>query len=134
MRPGLKLALAGLMGMAVGVLGSQALLAEPEIKRNLLRHEDLTATDKEVYMTVIDAAPGATFPLHTHPGDEFAYLLEGSVELDLADQPPMMIKPGDSVHIVRDKVHGGKIAGTTPAKLLTVHIIDKGKPITIPVK
>jgi hypothetical protein len=35
---------------------------------------------------------------------------------------------------MREKVHGGKVTGHTPAKLLATHIVDKGKPLTTPAK
>jgi hypothetical protein len=35
----------------------------------------------------------------------------------------------------RDVPHAGfKVAGDTPIKFLTVHIVDKGKPMTVLVK
>jgi hypothetical protein len=34
---------------------------------------------------------------------------------------------------VRDVPHAGyKVVGDKPLKLLTVHIVDKGKPMTVP--
>lgn len=135
MRSNLKLATAMLFGAALGVAGTQGLYAQQEIKRNVVQHADLTGTTTtEVYMTVIDAPPGSAFAPHVHHGDEFTYVLQGSVELDVAGQGARTVKAGDSIHIERETVHSGKVAGDTPLKLLAVHIVDKGKPLVDPVK
>jgi quercetin dioxygenase-like cupin family protein len=136
MKTSLKLSLALLFGIGLGIGGTQVLQAEqPEIKRNVLQHADLTGVPgKEVYMTVIDAAPGASFAPHIHHGDEFTYVLQGSLDLDVDGEGQKTVKAGDSIHVEREKVHGGKVAGSTPVKLLAIHIVDKGKPLADAVK
>src|SRR5688572_11375053 len=69
---------------------------------------------KEVLVTLLEAAPGAEFPTHTHPGDEFLYVIDGSIE--------------GFVEQTRNPVQTGE------AKLLAIHIVDKGKPLTTPAK
>lgn len=135
MRTNLKLALALLGGMALGAAATQGLTAAPEIKRDVLQHSDLTGSSTtEVYMTLIEAPPGSSFAPHIHHGDEFTYVMEGALDLDIAGQGTRSVKAGDSIHVNRDTVHGGKVASATPAKLLAVHIVDKGKPLADPVK
>jgi len=135
MRTNLKLALALLGGMALGAAATQGLTAAPEIKRDVLQHSDLTGSSTtEVYMTLIEAPPGSSFAPHIHHGDEFTYVMEGALDLDIAGQGTRSVKAGDSIHVSRDTVHGGKVASATPAKLLAVHVVDKGKPLADPVK
>ena len=135
MRGNLKLAVALLGGIALGAVATHGLTAATEIKRDVLQHSDLTGSSTtEVYMTVIDAPPGSSFAPHIHHGDEFTYVLEGVIDLDIAGQGTKSVKAGDSIHVNRDTVHGGKVASATPAKLLAVHIVDKGKPLAEPVK
>jgi quercetin dioxygenase-like cupin family protein len=61
-------------------------------------------------------------------------VLQGSLDLDVDGEGQRTVKAGDSIHVERDKVHGGKVAGSTPVKLLAIHIVDKGKPLADPVK
>jgi quercetin dioxygenase-like cupin family protein len=131
----LKLFLAVLLGMALGVGGMQVLHAQQDIKRDVLQHADLTGDPgKEVYMTLIEAPPGAAFAPHIHHGDEFTYVMQGTLELDVAGQGLKTVKAGDSIHVDREKIHGGKVTSSAPAKLLAVHVVDKGKPLAEPVK
>jgi quercetin dioxygenase-like cupin family protein len=131
----LKLGLTLLFGIALGAVGMQGLQAEQEITRNVLQHSDLTGTTTtEVYMTEITAPPGSVFPRHIHHGDEFTYVLQGSAEVDIAGEGAKTFKAGDTIHVTRETVHGGKVTGDAPLKLLAVHIVDKGKPLADPVK
>jgi quercetin dioxygenase-like cupin family protein len=135
MRTNLKLALALLGGIALGAAATHGLQAQQEIKRNVLQHADLTgSTTTEVYMTMIEAPPGSAFAPHIHHGDEFTYVVEGALDLDVAGQGTKSVKAGDTIHVNRETVHGGKVASATPLKLLAVHIVDKGKPLVDPVK
>ena len=123
------------IGVVIGVLGMQSLNAQTStMKRTPLIKADLTGVDgKDVYVTLIEAQPGAEFPPHIHYGDEFAYLIEGSID-GFVEQTPAPLTGGGIFHAPREKVHGGKGTGNAPAKLLTVLIVDKGKPVMEPVK
>ena len=135
MRTNLKLTLALLGGIGLGAAATHGLQAQQEIKRNVLQHADLTGTTTtEVYMTMIEAPPGSAFAPHIHHGDEFTYVMEGALDLDVAGQGTKSVKAGDTIHVNRETVHGGKVASATPLKLLAVHIVDKGKPLVDPVK
>jgi quercetin dioxygenase-like cupin family protein len=136
MKTSLHLSLALAVGIGLGVGGMQVLQAEQQaITRNVLQHADLTGVPgTEVYMTLIDAAPGTSFAPHVHHGDEFTYVLQGSLDLDVAGEGSKTVKAGDSIHVARETVHGGKVSGSTPVKLLAIHVVDKGKPLADPVK
>jgi quercetin dioxygenase-like cupin family protein len=129
-----RLCAAGLVGIAIGAFGMHALHAQaPAIKRVPLMKADLTGMEgKEVVMTLIEAQPGADFPAHTHPGDEFLFVIEGSI-VTFVEQQRTSVNTGGSFHAPRGKPHGGSI-GEKPARLLTVHIVDKGKPFAEPVR
>jgi len=57
--------------------------------------------------------------LLTHEGEEVLYLLEGTIEFQIADQAFVM-KAGDCVHFNCSKPHMGRNVGKTPARLLMV--------------
>ena len=102
------------------------------VKRTALYKADLTGVDgKEVVMTLIEAAPGTEVPAHTHPGDEFLFVIEGSID-GFIEKTTNVVQAGGTFHAQRERVHGGVVTGTSPAKLLTVHVVDKGKPLATP--
>jgi len=55
-------------------------------------------------------------------------------DLDIAGQGTKSVKAGDTIHVNRETVHGGKVASATPVKLLAVHIVGKGKPLAEPAR
>jgi quercetin dioxygenase-like cupin family protein len=88
----------------------------------------------EVVVGVVEAAPGASAVLHTHAGEEAFYVLSGATAVS-PDGKPIVFEEGKAKINVRDVPHGAfTITGDKTLKLLTVHIVDKGKPLYIPVK
>jgi quercetin dioxygenase-like cupin family protein len=124
-------ALAVVIGIAIGAAGMHLLQARhPGVNAARLLQADLTGVaGKEVFMSVIEVQPGAEVAPHLHHGDEFVYVIEGSYER-FVEQVQSVANAGDVFHVEREKVHGGKAVGAVAAKLLTIHVVDKGKPLT----
>jgi quercetin dioxygenase-like cupin family protein len=126
----------GLLGAAVAfaLLAMPALSLAQDTKRTELKRGDLTGKDMDVIMAVVELPVGSVAPLHTHPGEEAYYVIEGGT-VETADGKRMTIETGTGMINVRDVPHAGwKIVGDKTIKLLTVHIVDKGKPMTVVVK
>jgi quercetin dioxygenase-like cupin family protein len=70
---------------------------------------------------------------HHHPGQAFTYVLDGEGVVQIKGQAqPIAFKPGVALVIDDDVVHNAKNTGTTPLRILTVYVVDKGKPLTVP--
>jgi quercetin dioxygenase-like cupin family protein len=51
---------------------------------------------REVRITLLERGPGAASPPHRHPGHHvFGYVIEGTYEFGLNNQPPRLLKAGD---------------------------------------
>ena len=136
-RTGLLLGLTLTVGIALGVIGTQALNAQQEpMKRTVLLKTDLAGIEgKEGVLALVEFAPGAATQPHYHPGEEMAYLLEGTVSLEVQGKSPITFKPGDTFHQPPKQVHRVKnLSSTMPAKALAFTIAEKGQPATVPVK
>ena len=115
--------------LAVSIV-STALADEP--KRTVLKRSDLTGTNMEIIIATLEVPPGNTIAKHTHPGEEAVYVLEGAT-LQFPDGREVTRPPGEAGVNIRDVPHAGyKVVGDKTLKLLTVHIVDKGKPMTVP--
>ena len=105
-----------------------------ETNRTVLKHADLTGTNMEIIIAVLEVPPGTTIERHTHPGEEAVYVLEGAT-LQMPDGTEVARPAGQAGVNVRDVPHAGyKVVGDKPLRLLTVHIVDKDKPMTVPAK
>jgi quercetin dioxygenase-like cupin family protein len=108
--------------------------AAAQTNRTELKRADLTGTDMEVIVSVVEVPPGNSLDRHTHNGEEAVYVLEGATLL-LPDGKERPFPAGAAVINVRDIPHAGyKVGGDKPLKMLTVHIVDKGKPFSVPAK
>ena len=70
----------------------------PQIKVTLHNEPVSGVSDREAFMATIVFPPGATTGRHVHPGDEFATVLEGELQLNVEGQPPRIVKAGDLYH------------------------------------
>jgi len=71
------------------------------------------------YITVPCRTASDPVPLNAHPGQEFNYLLEGSLKVVVGGHEIDM-SPGDSIYFDATYSHGLKAQGSKPAKLLAV--------------
>ncbi len=55
-----------------------------------------------------------------HPGEEFVYVLEGQLTLQIDGQPPRILEPGDSIYFDSALGHAYLSSGDTDARLIVV--------------
>jgi quercetin dioxygenase-like cupin family protein len=119
---------------AIFVISMMMSTAFAQSNRTVLKRGDLTGTDMEIIISVLEVPPGTSIERHTHPGEEAVYVLDGAT-LQWPDGKEVSRPAGEAGINVRDVPHAGyKVVGDKPLKLLTVHIVDKGKPMTVPAK
>ena len=107
---------------------------QPGIKRTDLQRHDLSVPGREVVQVRVDFAPGASFPKHSHPGEEIVNVLEGSLEYQVEGKPPVTLKAGDVLFIPAGTVHAAKNVGSVNAAELATYIVEKGKSLVALVK
>ena len=121
--------------LAIGLMAAPVLAdnAPPGIKRTPLQSIDFP----EGYKTVTglaEVAPGHASGMHTHPGIETGYVLDGEVLMIVEGQPDRTLKPGDSFVIPSGAKHDVKSVGSVPAKAISVFVVDRSKPLASPAK
>jgi quercetin dioxygenase-like cupin family protein len=97
-------------------------------RTDVLRH-DLGVPGREVIQVRVDFAPGVTFPRHSHPGAEIAYVLEGTLEYQLDGKPPVTLKAGEALFIPAGAIHTAANVGSGNAAELATYIVEKEKPL-----
>ena len=115
--------------VASGLTLHAAAAQNPGITRTDLQRHDLSAPGREAIQVRVDFAPGASFGKHTHPGEEIIFVLEGSLEYDVAGKPPMTLKAGDVLFIPAGTIHAAKNVGSNNAAELATYVVEKGKPL-----
>jgi len=90
-------------------------------------------TQKETIMASVEFPPGSVLNRHTHPGDELAFVLQGTLEVSAEGRETRRFSTGDVFHNPRGLVHEARNVGDTPVRLAVTFIVDKGKPFFQPV-
>ena len=106
----------------------------PGVTRTDLQRHDLSVAGHEAVQVRVDLAPGVAFGKHTHPGEEIIYVLEGSIEYQIEDKPPVTLRAGDVLFIPAGTVHSARNAGSVTGSELATYIVEKGKPLLTLVK
>jgi quercetin dioxygenase-like cupin family protein len=138
------------IAIAAGTVGAQRAVAEQpqaDLPKDLTGDTKVTVLSKsdlpggmEATTFMTEIPPGSSTPRHYHPGQELAYVLEGTGVMHELGKPSMPIKPGFTVtaYSPPDKaayVHWASNTSKTDIQrwLITV-VTTKGYPIIIPVK
>ena len=128
-----------IIAVAVLIVGSGVLLHTAQaqqsgIRRTDLQRHDLSVPGREVVQVRVDFAPGAAFGKHTHPGEEIVYVIEGSLEYQVEGKPPVTLNAGGVLFIPAGTIHAAKNVGTGNGAELATYIVEKGKPLVVPVE
>ncbi|KRR19914.1 cupin domain-containing protein [Bradyrhizobium retamae] len=114
-------------GAVLTPFGAQA--QQAGVTRTDLQRHDLSASGREAIQVRVDLAPGVAFGKHTHPGEEIIYVLEGQLEYQVGDKPPVTLKSGDVLFIPAGTPHSARNPGSVTGSELATYIVEKGKPL-----
>ncbi|MGO9516850.1 MAG: cupin domain-containing protein [Candidatus Korobacteraceae bacterium] len=128
------------LGVALGLLGSQMLSAQDNLKGGtvLQRTALKGAPGWEAILVQRIVPPGAESGKHTQSGNEIVYIQEGSVTLEVQGKPAVTLKAGESFTTVAGEVHNVKNASSNaPVKALAFYVSKKGarlEDLSVPAK
>jgi quercetin dioxygenase-like cupin family protein len=103
------------------------------VRLNIVK-SDLSTHGKEVVQVRVDFGPGVSAPNHRHPGEEVAFVLEGTIEYKLQGRETVTLKAGQALAIPAGVPHSAKNVGNDKASELATYIVEKGAPLVEPVE
>ena len=95
--------------------------------QTFLRETLALAQDVEVVMSYLEIPKNTTLPMHFHPGEEFAYVLEGSGVLELEGEGEKVIHAQEMGMVPFRQHHSFKTL-EEGARLLVFRVHEKGQP------
>jgi quercetin dioxygenase-like cupin family protein len=121
------LAMVALFAMTAGPAPAQ----EESLKRTVLQQGDLTGIpDHQGVLYKAELGPGAAAPKHTHPGDEFLYIAEGTVIIEPEGQPAMTLKAGDTVRMPMGTAHTARNPDSAARAVVIAFLVSQaGQPL-----
>jgi quercetin dioxygenase-like cupin family protein len=122
------------LAVAVNIGRSQAAPAPLARTTQLLTQALPDLPGREVRITLLERGPGAASPPHRHPGHHvFGYVIEGTYEFGLNNQPPRLLKAGDVFYEPPGALHS---TSRNPSKDQNMKIVifmvaDQKNPSTV---
>lgn len=113
----------------LGILASTAWARQSGISRTDLLKQPLSVPGRELVQVRVGFAPAAFAPEHRHPGEEVAYVLEGTVEYRLDRGPPVVLQAGETLFIPAGVLHSARNVGNGKAAELATYVVEQGKPL-----
>jgi quercetin dioxygenase-like cupin family protein len=86
----------------------------------------------EVTAVLIEIPSGTDTGWHVHASPNFAYMLEGELEVRLTNGQTRLLRAGDVHSEVVDTVHAGRSIGQGPARLVVFYTSTVGTPLSAP--
>jgi quercetin dioxygenase-like cupin family protein len=75
---------------------------------------------RAMYPVLFEGAPSDFGQAYTHPGDEFVFVLDGAIEVDVAGESPVTLCPGDTLYYPGDRAHRWRQLPGPTARVLLV--------------
>ncbi|PMG34690.1 hypothetical protein BCU93_02770 [Vibrio breoganii] len=85
------------------------------------------APGTEVIVNRVTIPPNMSLPKHWHPGEEFAYIIEGSVTLWQKGKQDVLLTKGQVAKVPLKQVHTAK-TGDEGVTVIVFRVHEKGKP------
>jgi len=119
------------IGLFTTLISGTAYAQQAGVKRTDLQRHDIEAVGYETIQARIDLEPGTAVGMHSHPGEEVIYVLEGTFEYQLEGEKPVILKAGEVLFIPAGKNHSAKNIGHDKASELATYIVKKDEPLLI---
>lgn len=110
----------------VGLAAESSPIASVQAK-NLLRESIAGVEGKEIIVSRVRFPPHTELPWHWHPGEEFFYVIAGSITLKRRGEPDLLAGAGDAQNIAAQAVHTGS-TGEQGAELVIFRVHAVGEP------
>lgn len=92
------------------------------------KHVYLNTERPEVTAMTVEIPPGAETGWHLHTVPVYAYVLAGTLEVELSGGKTLTFKPGEAIVEVQNLAHNGKNRGSETVRLAVFYTGEEGRP------
>jgi|SRR4051794_28121460 quercetin dioxygenase-like cupin family protein len=104
-----------------------------ELASVLKRTETLRRTSsipgRDIVQVRTEIPAGVASGWHTHPGEEVGYIVAGTVQMEILNQPTLVLHSGDGFLIPPRTPHNALDLGPDTGLMLSTYIVDAGEPL-----
>jgi quercetin dioxygenase-like cupin family protein len=99
------------------------------LKRTELQRSASSIPGREIVQVLTEIPAGVESGWHQHPGEEVGYILAGTVEMHLRDQPTLTLHAGDPFLIPPRTPHNAIDLGPETGRMLSTYIVEPDEPL-----
>jgi quercetin dioxygenase-like cupin family protein len=99
------------------------------LKRTELQHEPSSIPGREIVQVLTEIPCGVESGWHIHPGEEVGYILAGTVQMMIQDQPTLILPAGHPFLIPPRTPHNALDVGPGTGQMLSTYIVETGRPL-----
>jgi quercetin dioxygenase-like cupin family protein len=100
-----------------------------KLKRTEIQHRPSSIPGREIVQVLTEIPAGVESGWHLHPGEEVGYILAGTVEMMIEDQPTLHLHAGDGFLIPPRTHHNALDVGPETGMMLSTYIVEVGEPL-----
>jgi len=100
-----------------------------KLKRTELQHKPSSIPGREIVQVLTVIPCGAESGWHIHPGEEVGYILAGTVQMMIQDQPTLILQAGDPFLMPPRTPHNALDVGPGTGQMLSTYIVEVGQPL-----
>jgi quercetin dioxygenase-like cupin family protein len=101
-----------------------------KLKRTEVQHHGSSIPGREIVVVLTEIPCGVESGWHIHPGEEVGYILAGTVQMMIRDQPTLHLNAGDPFLIPPRTPHNALDLGPDTGKMLSTYIVEIGEPLS----
>ena len=99
------------------------------LKRTELQHNASSIPGREIVQVLTEIPAGVESGWHQHPGEEVGYILAGTVQMHLREQPMLTLHAGDPFLIPPRTPHNAIDLGPETGRMLSTYIVEPDQPL-----
>ncbi|MEP6563149.1 MAG: cupin domain-containing protein, partial [Nakamurella sp.] len=99
------------------------------LKRTEIQHTGSSIPGRDIVQVRTEIPVGVSSGWHIHPGEEVGYIIAGTVEMEIKDQPTLTLRAGDGFLIPPRTPHNATDLGPGTGQMLSTYIVEVGLPI-----
>jgi haloacetate dehalogenase len=99
------------------------------LKRTEIQRKLSSIPGREIVQVRTEIPCGVSSGWHIHPGEEVGYIIAGTVQMEVRDQPTLTLHAGDGFLIPPRVPHSALDLGPGTGQMLSTYIVEIGQPI-----
>ena|SRR5947209_1054879 len=100
------------------------------LTRTEIQRERFSVPGREIVQVRTEIPSGVSSGWHTHPGEEIGYIVAGNVQMEIRDQPTLLLHAGDGFCIPPGTPHNALDLGPDTGIMLSTYLVDPGQPLS----